>query len=250
MSPTVARTRPSPPPALPGPDLRQELDRRRASRRRLVRGGVVGLVAALTLALGWLVTASPVLAAREVTVTGQRELTADRVREAAAVPLGVPLARQDLDAIARRAAGLPQVATASVERRWPRTVAVSIVEREPVLAVRQPDGFLLIDGRGVAYETRTQVPPGVLRTAADPSATALLSDLGVVATALPPELKGRVKRLHATAADDITLDLESGTTVRWGDVRESELKAQIVGALLTKRISTIDVSAPHAPSTR
>lgn len=252
MSPTATGTRPrSSGPASPSrPDLRGELDRRRSARRRVVAAGVAALVLVLAAVLVWLVTASSVLAAREVTVAGQRELTANQVREAVAVPLGVPLARQDLDALARRATSLPQVASATVQRSWPDTVVVTVVEREPVLAIQQPDGFALVDARGVAYETRNQVPEGVLRADADPTATGLLTDLAVVATALPTELRDRVQRLKATAADDITVELRSGTTVRWGDARESELKAEIVEALLTKTTRTIDVSAPHTPATR
>jgi len=191
-----------------------------------------------------------VLAAREVTVTGQRELTEGQVRDAAAVPLGVPLARQDLDAIAQRAGSLPQVASATAERRWPHTVDVAVVEREPLLAIRQPAGYALVDARGVAYDTRAEVPDGVLLTAADPTAGPLLTDLGVVAAALPPELRDRVEQLRASAPDDIVLELESGTAVRWGDASESVLKGQVVEALWTKRTQAIDVSAPHTPAVR
>lgn len=251
MSPTATGTRPrTPTPTGPRPDLRRELDRRRSARRRLVAAGVAALAVVLVGVLVWLLTASSVLAARAVDVTGQRELTPDRVREAAAVPLGVPLARQDVDAIARRVTTLPQVASARVERRWPHTVAVVVAEREPLLAIRQPDGFALVDALGVAYETRSQVPDGVLLTDADPGAVPLLTDLGVVAAALPTELRDRVERLRATAADDIVLELRSGTTVRWGDASESPLKAQVVEALRTSRTRTIDVSAPHNPATR
>lgn len=252
MSATATGTRPRPSSSSSGarPDLRAELNRRRAARRRLVRAGVAALVLALVGVLVWLVFASSVLTAREVTVAGQRELSADQVRQAAAVPLGVPLARQDLNAIARRAASLPQVASVTVERGWPHTVAVTVVEREPLLAVQQPDGYALVDAGGVAYETRGSIPDGVLLAAADPTATGLLTDLAVVATAMPTELRDRVQRLKATAADDITVELRSGTMVRWGDARESALKGQIVEALLTKKTRVIDVSVPHNPATR
>ncbi|CAA9292519.1 MAG: hypothetical protein AVDCRST_MAG61-392 [uncultured Friedmanniella sp.] len=253
MSPaaTSTRARSSTPPSTgPRPDLRGELDRRRAARRRLVRAGVAALVLAIVAALVWLVTASSVLTAREVTVAGQRELSADQLRQAAAVPLGVPLARQDLDAIARRATSLPQVASARVKRSWPHTIAVTVVEREPLLAVQQPGGYALVDASGVAYETRGRVPDGVMLVDADPSATRLLTDLATVASALPTELRDRVLRLRATAADDITVELSSGTTVRWGDARESVLKGQIVEALLSKKVRLIDVSVPHNPATR
>jgi cell division protein FtsQ len=237
--------------ALPSePELRRQLERRRSLRRRLLRGAVAGAVLVVLAVLVWLLAASPVLAAKQVTVVGQRELSAQQVRDAAAVPLGVPLLRQDLDAIARRATTLPQVASARVQRHWPSTITVAVTERRPLLAILQPDGYALVDAQGVAFETRPRVPAGVLTTEADPTNGPLLVDLGAVAAALPDGLRGKVARVKATSGGDVTLVMASGTTVHWGDADESPLKAQIVAALLTKKPRAIDVSAPHNPALR
>jgi cell division protein FtsQ len=177
-------------------------------------------------------------------------LTAKQVADAAAVPLGVPLIRQDLDAIAQRATTLPQVASATVRRHWPSTVTVTVTERRPLLAILQPTGYALVDAQGVAFETRPRVPAGVLRTDADPGNAPLLADLAVVAAALPDGLRARVDRLTSTSGGDVTLVLSSGTTVHWGDADESPLKAQVVAALLSKKPRAIDVSAPHNPALR
>jgi cell division protein FtsQ len=232
------------------PELRRQLEHRRSLRRRLVGGAVAGVVLVVVAVLVWLLVASPVLAAKHVTVVGQRELTAEQVADAAAVPLGVPLIRQDLDAIAQRATTLPQVAAASVERHWPSTVTVTVTERRPLLAILQPTGYALVDAQGVAFETRPRVPAGVLKTDADPGNAPLLADLGVVAAALPDGLRLKIDRLKATAGGDVTLVLASGTTVHWGDAAESPLKAQVVAALLRKKPRSIDVSAPHNPAVR
>lgn len=236
--------------SVPGGPLHTELQRRRSRRRALVRAAVVLVLVLLLAVAGWLVAFSSVFAARHVTVAGQHHLSAAQVRQAAAVPLGVPLARQDLDAVAQRAATLPQVDSVHVVRDWPNTVAVTVVERQPLLAVPQPDGYALVDARGVAYETSASVPDGVLRADADPTATTLMIQLGVVAAALPDGLRGRVTRLRAISANDITLVLRGGVVVHWGDASESPLKGQVVAALRTKAKTSIDVSAPHAPATR
>ncbi|WP_375423106.1 cell division protein FtsQ/DivIB [uncultured Friedmanniella sp.] len=254
MSPTVVDTRRAPGTAssgasVPGP-LRAELQRRRSRRRALIRAGLVLVLVLLLAVAGWLVGFSSVLAARTVTVSGQHHVTAAEVRTAAAVPLGVPLARQDLDAVAQRVATLPRVDSVHVVRDWPHTVAVSVVERRPLLAVPQPDGYALVDGHGVAYETSSSIPDGVLRTDADPTATPLMVQLGVVAAALPEGLRGRVTRLQATSVEDITLDLSGGIVVHWGSASESPLKAQVVTALRKKAKTSIDVSAPHNPAVR
>lgn len=252
MSPAAGTT--SRPPRLDGPprpDLRRELARRRAGRRTLVTAALSGVVLVLAGVVAWLVWASSVLATEQVRVRGESELSASAVRQAAAVPLGVPLARQDLDAIARRAATLPQVASASVTRDWPHTLVVAVVERQPVVALRDAGGgYALVDAQGVAFETSRSVPDGVVLAEADPVDREALGALGTVAAALPGSLARRVVVLRAASADDITLNLSSGTRVRWGDASDSPLKAQVVAALLERHPRAIDVSAPHTPATR
>ncbi len=232
--------------------------------------GLGALVLVLVLLAGWMIWFSSTLATRQVAVDGAQELSAGQVRDAAQVPMGRPLARVDLQAIAERTARLPQVASAQVARDWPSTVRVTVVERRPLLAVAQPGGQLMIDKTGLAYETRSDVPTGVLTADVNPDDAPLLIGLGVVASALPPELRDQVKGLSATSRDNIVLTLESGVVVTWGSSSDSPLKAEVTGALLKgdglkgdglqgdglksdgskgTRVS-IDVSSPHNPAVR
>lgn len=227
----------------------------RRPRGRGFRGGV-GLAAALLLILavlagaGWLVGFSPVLAVERVEVTGAHRLAASSLRATAAVPLGVPLARQDLTAIAGRVSSLPQIESTEVSRRWPNTIRVAVVERRPVLGVRQPEGFVLIDSHGVAFESRPSLPSGVLQADVDPSNVAVLVEVGAIAAAMPAGLRNRVERLQATSQSSVRVVLSDGVRVQWGTGADSALKADIVLALLKRKPSTIDVSSPHNPAIR
>jgi cell division protein FtsQ len=228
----------------------QPKPRSRARRRALVASLVVLALALLAAAGVWLVYFSTVLGTQRVSVVGTRQLSAGVVRQAAKVPLGTPLARQDLDAIARRATSLPAVAAATVTRRWPHTVEVRVTERQPALAVRQPDGYLVVDKVGVGFETRSSVPDGVLLADVNPDNAALLSQVAEVAAALPGGLAAKVSTVSATTQDDITLALQGGVTVTWGPPADSALKAQVVAALLKRgSVKTIDVTSPHNPAT-
>ena len=227
--------------------------RRRSGRRR--HSWVFVLVLALAVALAggavWLVYFSDVLTVRTVSVAGNRALSARQVVKAAQVPMEVPMARQDLDAIAQRTTALPAVEQASVSRTWPRTLQVTVIERRPVLAVRQAEGYLLVDRLGVAYERRRSVPKHVVLADVNSSDRALLRDVGLVAAALPETLRSRIRSLSAGDPDRITLVLTSGVRVNWGNSADSVLKAQIVEALLKRKPSaTIDVSSPHTPAIR
>ncbi len=208
------------------------------------------LVVAVLVTAGWLVAFSSVLATREVTVTGNRILSSEDVRAAAQIPLGRPLARQDTDAIEARVAALRPVRSVQVTRSWPRTLVVTVHERAPVLAVAEPNGFVLVDAVGSAYLSVPTVPTGVVQAAVDPSNVPLLTDVGVTARALSPELAKKVRIIEASSSDGITLRLRDGDRVIWGSADDSALKAQVVGALLDRAASTYDVSAPHSPSLR
>jgi cell division protein FtsQ len=209
------------------------------------------LVLALLGGSLWTMYFSTVLVTKRVNVVGTHDLTPSQVSLAAQVPLGVPLARQNLDAISARTTTLPAIEAATVTRSWPSTITVAVVERRPVLAVRQPEGYVLVDKSGVGYQTQQVMPPEVLLAVVNPGDVPLLSEMATVAAALPNKLRGTVDRMTASNRDSITLVLESGRTVTWGSSTDSELKARVVTALLKRKPkSSIDVSSAHNPAIR
>jgi cell division protein FtsQ len=234
------------------PTQRSGRARKRRSRRRKAKAFIaIMLVLALLGGSLWTMYFSTVLVTKRVNVVGTSELTAAQVSLAAQVPLGVPLARQDLDAIVQRTTTLPAIEAASVIRDWPSTITVTVVERRPILGVRRPEGYALVDKFGVAYQTQQVLPPKVVLAVVNPGDKPLLTEMATVAAALPNKLRGRVDRMTANNRDAIALVLESGHTVTWGSSSESELKAQIVTALLLQEPkSSIDVSSPHNPAVR
>jgi cell division protein FtsQ len=228
---------------------------RQAVRSRRRRKALAFIVIALVLALlgagVWGVYFSTALVTKRVNVVGTHNLTRTQVSLAAQVPLGVPLVRQDLDAIAERTTTLPALESAAVTRDWPSTITVTVVERRPVLGVRQASGYVVVDKYGVAYQTQPVLPPEVLLAEVNSGDTPLLSEMAIVAAALPHKLRGKVDRITASSRDSIALVLKSGRMVTWGSSADSELKAQIMDALLKQKPkSSIDVSSPHTPTIR
>jgi cell division protein FtsQ len=244
---TVGTAGLAPPRQKAGKTGRRSRGRRPGSFRRFL---AALLVLGVLVGAGWLVGFSQVLAVRQVAVTGMDRLDAASIREAAAVPLGRPLARQDLPAIASRVSALPRIESAEVSRRWPHTIRIAVVERRPLIGIRQPDGFVLVDAQGVSVETSPTLPAGVLQADVDPDRVTLLVEVGAIAAAMPRELKSRVIRLHATSRNQVTVLLTDGVTVNWGTDSESVLKSQLVLALLKRKPSAIDVSSPHNPAIR
>ncbi|WP_346623085.1 FtsQ-type POTRA domain-containing protein [Blastococcus montanus] len=237
--------------ATPPPDRRRA---RRASRHRRT----LQLATALTVlaAVGWLLWLSPVLAVRTVQVDGTATLSADRVRETAQVPQGVPLLRIDLGAVEDRVARLPQVRDVQVARGWPDQIVVTVAERVPVAVVGDTGRRALVDAEGVLFDTVTgDAPPGVVPLeVADPGPGDAATAAGLAAIrALPERLRADLAEVAAPGAEDITLTMRDGTIVRWGSAGEVETKAQVLVALLDRiddgelePASVIDVSTPDA----
>ena len=147
--------------------------RERAVRRQR-RGLLVTLVVGvLAVAATWTVAFSPLLATRTVDVQGVSLLTPVQVAEAAKVPLGVPLLRQDLRAIATGVRSLAPVREVDVVLEWPHTLGIRVAERTPVVAFVVNGGYMLVDGEGVAYARVPELPEDVLlaRGTAQPRAS-------------------------------------------------------------------------------
>jgi cell division protein FtsQ len=230
--------------------------RRSPARSRRRRPLQIGLAVLVAVALLWLLLAGPLLAVRSVNIDGLRTLPADQVREAAGIDDGTPLLRVDVGAAESRLAELPQIASVEVTRGWPDSVVITLVERVPVAVVGPPEERSLIDADGVLFDLVTGTPPdGVVPLDVEdprPGDPTTLAALAAV-SALPVEVREGVAGAAATGPDDITLTLDDGTLVVWGDATRSAAKAAALGGLVEQIGSgalepadTIDVSTPDA----
>lgn len=209
------------------------------------------LLVVLFVGLGLLLYFTPIMAARNVVITGVGAVTQDEVIAAAAVKQGTPLLQVNTDDVAERVATIRRVASARVQREYPSTLRITIVERVPVVVKDFPDGPHLFDRDGVDFATAPPPPnlpylevdnPGP----SDPSTEAALE----VMTALRPEVAGQVARVSAPSVASITLTLVDGREVVWGTTDRTEEKAQKLAALLTQPGQTYDVSSPDLPTVK
>jgi cell division protein FtsQ len=222
--------------------------------RRTVRGLKVlmwsALVSVVVVGLGLLLYFTPIMAARNFVVVGLGAVTQDEVTAAAAVQPGTPLLQVDTDAIAERVAAIRRVASARVQRQYPSTLRVTVIERVPVVVKDYPDGPHLFDKDGVDFATAPSA--GVPYLDADnpgPSDAPTKAALQVM-TALRPEVAGQVGRIAAPSVAAITLTLTDGRVVVWGTTDRTEEKALKLGALLTQPGQTYDVSSPDLPTVK
>ena len=225
----------------------------------LSRRGVRGLkmltwlvvLTVIGVGLGLVLYFTPLMSARSLVVTGTGVVTREEVVDAAKVTLGTPLLQIDTDEVADRVAGIARVASARVQREYPSTLRITIVERVPIVVKDYPDGPHLFDKDGVDFATAPP-PPGLAYIDVDhpgpndPPTRAALQ----VMTSLSPDVVGQVSRIAAPSVASITLTLTDGRTVVWGTTDRTDEKAEKLGALLTQPGHTYDVSSPDLPTVK
>ncbi|MGH3916539.1 MAG: cell division protein FtsQ/DivIB [Pseudonocardiaceae bacterium] len=201
-------------------------------------------------AVVWVLLGSSLFEARAVQVIGTRELPADEVRAAAAVPLGVPVLRLDIGEIEARVATLPWVAAVRVSRGFGGTVWIMVTERTPIAVRSAPDGLHLVDVTGLDYAKVADAPPGMPELLVDhigPEDDATIAAIAVL-TGLPEPLRARVRSVAAGSPAEILLRLDDEREVRWGGVEAGDRKAAVLSVLLTQPGEIYDVSSPDLPT--
>ena len=230
-------------------------DEPKAPARGLIRGLKAlmwsALASVIAVGLGLLLYFTPIMSARVVAITGLVTITQDEVEQAAAVAPETPLLQIDTDAVAERVATIRRVASARVQREYPSTLRITIVERVPLVVKDYPDGPHLFDRDGVDFASALP-PPGLPYLDADtpgPSDLPTLAALQVL-TALRPEVAGQISRIAAPSVASITLTLFDGREVIWGTTDRTDEKALKLAALLTQPGRTYDVSSPDLPTVK
>jgi cell division protein FtsQ len=206
--------------------------RQRRAQRRLI------LIAAMVTALGsvpvgvWYLersgTLDPIIASAEthliaesaalhltvqsVEVEGRQRAERQAVLDALRVRRGTPILDLDLDAAKMRLESIPWVHSAAVERLWPDTIYVRLVERQPLAVWQHYHKFDLIDQDGAVIPgAPIDAFSSLLQVVGDgaPQATAELLDL----LAGEPALAAHVTAAVRIGARRWNLNLDDGIEV-------------------------------------
>ena len=235
-------------------DLGDRLRERTRARRILLARRIAITFVTLALAAGgvWVAFFSPVFAfsSSAVVVSGEDGtlVTADSVRSSIASFEGVPLTRLNTQAVARAVESNVAVRSASVSRRWPTSLRVSVTMRTGMAVEAASGGYWLVDDQGVAFQQVPSAGDYPLATLPEDRATGA-ADIASVLGALDEATRAQVSSVTSTGTQ-VNFTLRGGQTVKWGTRGDAPQKARVLATLLANvQASTYDVSSPNHPVT-
>jgi cell division protein FtsQ len=217
------------------------------------------LLAGAALAYG-VARETAVFGVQRVDVRGASPAVTEQVERALAGVRGRSLVTVDAEDVRSTVEAVPTVAAASVDRSFPHTLTVRVLQERPVAVVRQGSFAFLVSARGRVMTSvepgtsrrlaRIWVPRGVVTLA--PGATVTGSVREAVAAVSPLAGRRFPSQVVAVRADssDLVLRLRSGLEIHLGDAADMRLKlvvARRVIPLVRPGTTYLDVSLPDRP---
>lgn len=188
------------------------------------------------------------LSVQEVLVTGRAETPAADMMAAIDVQRGAPILAIEPEAVRQRLKRLAWVKEATVERRLPGTVAISITERVP-MALWQRNGKLVLVDREGAVILRTGLDRfrHLVTLVGDDAPKAAPELLALLST--EPQLERRVTAAIRVGERRWNLQMDNGIDVRmpetdlapaWAQLAQLEREQKV----LARDVVTIDLRLP------
>jgi cell division protein FtsQ len=224
--------------------------------RRLVAAVIAATMVIVATSL--VVSRSSLLHLRHLEVVGTTSLTRAEVVRLAGLSSSTNVLWFDPGAVERRLESDPWVATATVSRRLPATIRISVVERAPVAMIRDERGFTVLATDGVALSTMAADPalPEIEIVAGSTSRWGNAQARAAAARAIAglvgggrPAVVGAVVR-----AGTLTVKLDGGTRVEFGEPVGIEAKAAAARRILRwaslqrASVARVNVIAPDSPT--
>lgn len=224
------------------------------SQRKIISpplvAGILSL-SILTYLLGW----SSLFVVKSVSIEGApNESVQVQIENMSQIRVGEKLARVNPDVASRKIAEVDWVNEVSISRNWINgSILIELTPRVP-LAFFNSD---LIPGQTIDKEGALFTLPGYKDSdlasvsAKSPESALKANELFL---ALPTAFREKITSMMATSTNTFTLMYQGdGQTIRirWGDSKNIALKISVIEKLLqlpeNKKITVIDVVAPHAP---
>lgn len=240
-------------------------EKRRLGKKTAAKGRVSGftiwariLLVVTPVTLISLVLASyftPLLAIKQITVSGNQRIAASEVEDALRELSGRPLTTVGSDEVSELLADFTLIETFTLQAEPPSTLRVKLRERQPLLVmVRQGQNYLF-DAAGVQIAVADQIGEyPFFDFNADPAEDPRFKVGVELLLSLPRETYDQVFSIVVSDALTSKLTLRSQSLeVIWGSNEDSLLKAEVLQSLIATGLDdsvTVDVSSPTSPVVR
>ncbi|MCS4489017.1 FtsQ-type POTRA domain-containing protein [Corynebacterium sp. ES2775-CONJ] len=182
----------------------------------------------------------PVFTVKEIISQGSQHTHAEDIQNVTDPLIGTNTVRVDTQDIAQDLVALPWVLTATVKTQLPSTVAIEIVEHEPVMYEAKEDGDHLIDRQGRVFVVEPH-PEGLIAVTGVTDDQGYRDILGVIESIGVAE-RSAIAEIQAPSASSMALLLKDGKRVFWGSNENSHDKAIALSVAVTRPEQTIDIS--------
>ena len=171
-----------------GPGIMEKIENRR--RKRKTRKTIT-ITVLLTVILVVVIMMSPLFNLKYVHIEGNEKLSYDDIYAASNIVYNKNIFKIPVSGTERVIESLPYIESASLKRRYPGTIMISVTECVPVACLQYLDGKLIIDKRAKILEVYSgeeesllPVIHGIEITEADAGKTVAASDIDKLNTAV------------------------------------------------------------------
>lgn len=209
--------------------------------------GAVFLVALVAAAVVWLF---PIFKVSSFEVEGNEHVVAEDAEQASGVAAGSNLVRLNAREAAHGVASLPWVESATVSRAFPSTVHISVVEHEAVAYVEDGGRTVLVDDKGKEFVEDTPPKEAIQLTGRTESGSPEMQAAVDAVSALPAEVRTRVKTLDIEDTYSLTFVTEDEKTIFWGAAEDNANKAIAFEDVLQLEGESWNISNPSLVTRR
>ena len=209
--------------------------------------GAVALVALVAAAVVWLF---PIFKVTSFEVEGNEHVAAEDAEQASGVAAGSNLVRLNAREAAHGVASLSWVESATVSRAFPSTVHISVVEHEAVAYVEDGGRTVLVDDKGKEFVEDTPPKEAIQLTGRTESGSPEMQAAVDAVSALPAEVRTRVKTLEIEDTYSLTFVTEDEKTIFWGAAEDNANKAIAFEDVLQLEGQSWNISNPSLVTRR
>lgn len=232
------------------------MQRRPFQKRRRASGALALTVFLALAAVALVITGNRVLVVREITVEGNRFISAEEIAETAGIAFGDSMLLLDTAGASQRISAHRFLTCNSIWRDFPSRVFINVTELSPVATASWMGSLLMLSSDGVVMEMTSQIDlqldvpviTGASIKSARVGETVTYSVAGQAeAVALLLEtidwqgFTSEVSEINVATLDDLYLVTQDGLIIRMGDAENLDSKLALARAALKAVRAAYDV---------